>query len=141
MSAETPAVHIDASIDQQTAQNLLHAARLAVGPYRPTVCRVGYSDVRTGSTYSMTALVVAPPLFSVVEYRIGRGAEDIPVVQTFRLDQVVQVVSCGEHAYAVVAIDPIDSAWLGFQVEGPLVSLPHYTPAHELLAPPTPTQD
>jgi hypothetical protein len=125
---------VDAELEQNVVSTLLHLASAAIGDRPHTTVRVGYSDVRSGSLFSISALIVAPPLWTVVEYRIGRQDADA-VAQTFHLDQVVEVVSSGGNTYAVVQAPLVDSSTIGFQVEGPLISLPHHTPAHELLDP------
>jgi hypothetical protein len=124
---------VDPNIDPSTAQRLLDLALAHAGANSVHSARVGFSDLRAASNYSVTAMVIAPPLVVLAEHRYGRSDEGLDVVQAFRLDRVVQFASANGKCFLVICADEIDPARTGFHLEGPLVSLPLGATAAELL--------
>jgi len=127
-----PTPHIDPTIDPALASHLLGLARAEIGDLPVQLAKVGYSDLRTSETFSITALIVAAPLIVLAERRFGRADEAADVVQSFPIGKIISVASSAGRSFALVEMERIDSTWAGFQVEGPLVSLPMHTTASDL---------
>lgn len=132
-SPALPSPIVDPNVDPSTAQRLLSLGFSHASPHEVRSARVGFSDLRSASNYSVVAMLVAPPSVVLVEHRYGRADEGLDVVQAFLLDRVVQFASASGQCFLVIDSVAVDSARTGFQVEGPLVSLPMFTPASELL--------
>lgn len=124
---------VDPNVEPHTAQRLLSLAFAHAGTYPVRVARVGFSDLRSATNYSVTALLVAPPVVVVVEHRYGRNDEGLDVVQAFRLDKVVQFASANGQCFLVIDAAAVDPARTGFHLEGPLLSLPFGTTALDVL--------
>lgn len=124
---------IDPNVEPHTAHRLLALARAHVGSCPVRTARVGFSDLRATTNYSVTALLVAPPLVVLAEHRYGRNDEGLDVIQAFRLDKVVQFASANGQCFLVIDADEVDPARTGFHLEGPLLSLPFGTTALDIL--------
>jgi hypothetical protein len=124
---------VDPGIDPTLAAHLLALARAEVPDLKVNLAKVGFSDLRTSDTFSVTALLVAPPLFVLAERRFGRTDEGLDIVQVFELSRLVSLASSAGRCFAVIDMAKVDSTFTGFQVEGPLVSLPMYTTAADML--------
>lgn len=124
---------VDQNVEPRTAQRLLSLAFAHVGTSPVRVARVGFSDLRSATNYSVTALLVAPPVVVLAEHRYGRNDEGLDVVQAFRLDKVVQFASANGQCFLVIDANEVDPARTGFHLEGPLVSLPFGTTALDVL--------
>ena len=124
---------VDPNVDPRTAHRLLTLAFTHAGACPVRTARVGFSDLRGATNYSVTAFIVAPPFVVLAEHRYGRNDEGLDVVQAFRLDKVVQFASANGQCFLVIDAAEVDPARTGFHLEGPLVSLPFGTTALDVL--------
>lgn len=123
---------VDPAVDPNLAAHLLDLAYAEVPSLEYSLVKVGYSELRTSETFSVTAIVVAKPLLVIAEHRFGRS-DDASVVQVFPLSRLVAMASSAGRVFALFDMARVDASWAGFQVEGPLVSLPMNTIAADLM--------
>lgn len=125
--------HVATDVHQDAVEQILELAFAPLGSLVHLLHRVDWCEVVDEENWSIAALVVAPPLCSVAYYGFTAGALETPVVQTFRLSQIHEVVSCGELVYAVLDVPAVEVPNKSFTVRGPLLQLPKGTSATDVM--------
>jgi hypothetical protein len=125
--------HIAGDIHHDAVAQILELASAPLGSLVHLVHRVDWCEVVDEGNWSIAALVVAPPLCSVAYYEFVDGALGTPVVQTFKLSQILEVVSAGELVFAVLDVPAVEVPNGRFTVQGPLLQLPKGTSATDVM--------
>jgi hypothetical protein len=123
---------VDPRVTPSLADTLMRLAAHHVGG-EPVVLRVGITDHRGDTSYSITAVAASAHLVAIAESRQRAGEWQTPVVQTVPRRRVAEVAANGDECWAIVDVAALDASTTGFQIEGPAMSLPPGTLAHEIL--------
>ena len=126
---------VDPRIDPALAQALHAAAREQLGQEMDWY-RIGYSEYRSESSYSVTCAATSPALLAIAELRVRAGTPQAVITQVLPRAAVTQVAACEGRTYALIPDAHVytnAAQEAGFHIEGPLLSLPDRTAAHKVL--------
>jgi hypothetical protein len=125
--------HVAENLDKDLYEGLKALVLEDVGSETVILLRGGFSEVTSEGNFSVTVMAVTDAFVAIGELRVRSRAQQEPVVQTFMRDRIRQVARTGEKIYMVFDAPPSDLTNIGFVIEGPVVSLPDGTRAHEVL--------